>query len=53
MLETESVEKFKTHVLCSVNIFFLFFFFENLAVYEKICQATDDNTAHTNYMLDI
>ena len=50
---TKVVEKIKKHILCSVT------FFEYSAVYEKIwkknCttrQATDDNMAHANYMLD-
>jgi len=33
MFQTKVVEKIKTHILCSVT---LFFFFENSAVYEKM-----------------
>jgi len=52
MLATEFVQKIKTHILCAVNIFYTFLF-ENRTVYETIFQATDDNMAHSNYMLDI
>jgi hypothetical protein len=54
MFQTKVAEKIKTHILCSVT-----FFFENLAVYEKMwkkyCkagQATDDNMVHAYYLLD-
>jgi hypothetical protein len=52
MFQTKVVEKIKTRILYSVT------FFENRAVYEnvgKYCtdgQATDDNMAHANCMLD-
>ena len=52
MFQTKVVEKIKTHILCSV-------IFENLTVYEimwknycRAGQATDDNIAHANCMLD-
>ena len=36
MFQTKVVEKIKTHILCSITVFFLFLFFfsENRAVYE-------------------
>jgi len=56
MLRTKAVEKIKTHILCSIT---LFFSPENRAVYEimwkKYCRAghaTDDSMAHAHCMLD-
>ena len=55
MFQTHAVEKIKTHILCPIT----FFFYETRAVYEKnvekYCragQATDDNIAHAQWMLD-
>jgi hypothetical protein len=52
MFETKLVEKIKTHILCSVSLFF----FENRAVYEimweKYERAGLCNTAHAFYVLD-
>jgi len=36
MLQIEVVGKIQTHILCSI----IFFFFENLAFYEKMCKNT-------------
>ena len=54
MFQTKVVEKIKTHVLCSVTLFF----FENHSVYEimwkKYCRAgqvTDDIMAHAHFTL--
>jgi hypothetical protein len=57
MFEIKVVEKIKTHILCSIIIFFPF---ENLAVYdimwknvvERGRQATCGNMAHAHCMLD-
>jgi hypothetical protein len=53
-ISDKSVDKIKTHILCSV-----IFFSENRSVYElmweKYCtagQVTDDNTANVHRMLD-
>jgi hypothetical protein len=46
MFQTKVVEKIKTHILCSVT------FFENLAVYETMWQATHGNMAHVHCKLD-
>jgi hypothetical protein len=52
MFETKVIEKITTHILYTIT------FTENRAVYEitrrncRAVQATDDNMAHTRYMLD-
>jgi len=55
MFQAKVLEKIKTHILCSVT---LFFFFLNRAVYKIMCkkcctagQVTDDNMAHALCML--
>jgi len=52
MFQTKTVEKIKTHILCSITIW------EHRAVYEIMWkdivqrgQATDENMAHAHCML--
>jgi len=57
MLQTEIVEKIKTHILCSVTFFFfsprkLCRLLDNVEKYCRAGQATDDNMAHAHCMLD-
>jgi len=53
MFQTNVVDKFKTHILCSVT-----FPRKSCRLWDKVgkCgrawQATDDNTAHAHCMLD-
>jgi hypothetical protein len=54
-MKDKTVEKVKTHILCSIT----FFFFENHVFYEimwknivEAGQATEDNLAHAHCMLD-
>ena len=47
MLQTRIVERIKTHILCSVNLFS-----ENRIMWKKYCrarQATDDKTAYAYF----
>ena len=49
MFQTKFVEKIKTHVLCSNDIFFPWKssrLWENVGKYTTARQVTDDNTAH-------
>jgi hypothetical protein len=53
MFQTKVVKKIETHVLCSV-IFFpkILAFMNNVEKYLRAGQATDDNIAHEDCMLD-
>ena len=53
MFQTKLVEKFKTHIMCSVTFFLTILPF--MRYVEKCCkagQATHDNMAHAVCMLD-
>jgi len=55
MFHTKVVEKTKTHILCSVNFFFLpksYPLSDNVEKYCRAGQSTDDNMAQDHCMLD-
>ena len=57
MFQTQGVHKIRTHILCSVSVFFFFkevvpFVRYNVDKYRRATQATDDNMAQTHCMLD-
>jgi hypothetical protein len=47
-------EKIKTHILCTVSFFFstIMQFMRYVEKYCRAGQATDDNVAHVDFMLD-
>jgi len=54
MFHINVVEKIKTHILCSLEIFFLksCCLLDNVEKYGTARQATDYNMTHAHYMLD-
>jgi hypothetical protein len=53
MFQTKVVEKMKTHILCSVTLFWkLYHLWDNVDKYCRARQATDDKVEHAHYMLD-
>jgi len=54
MLQTNFVQKIKTHILCSVTSFRKpCRYSDNVEKYNGDAEATDDNMAHAQCMLDI
>jgi hypothetical protein len=52
MFETNVVEEFKTHISCSKPFFENYAALDNVERYNRAGQATDENMAHADCMLD-